>query len=210
MDIPATKFLQQPTRATKRCPKCQSIYVERDQCESCGYLFFVDQLGEPLGPKSFYYQQKDFDSLYCYFGMTLPYFMRHSSDCRSYALRLQRRFSVLLDYLLSDADAGTVRRKIYWVEMRDLSNELVRRGTKASELVKIVEEHPGHHEYRIVSSELIHHLVQLSEVRWDLSSLPLDYRIGGIFRITTVLFATIFAIAIISGALALYHYLLIG
>lgn len=210
MDIPATKFLQQPFRATQRCPKCQSIYIERDQCESCGYRFFVDLLGEPLGPKSFYYLQKDFNNLYRYFGMELPYSLRHSSDCRSYLLRLNRRFAVLLDYLLSDSDAGTVRRKIYWVEMRDLTTELVRRGSRASELVKIVEEHSGHHEYRIVSSELIHHLVELSDKRWDLSLLPFDYRIGGVLRLSTLLFASFFTLIMISAALALYHYLLIG
>lgn len=211
MDVSSTRFLERMiSRPTLRCPKCQSYYVDQAQCESCGFRLHLDTLGEPLGPKSFYYQKKEFDDYYSYFGKQLPYAFRSSNDKKSYRLRLQRRFSVLLDYLLSDADAGTARRRIFWVEMRDLSAQLIEMEVRAKILVEQIEAHVGHSEYRIVSSELINHLVRLSEdsMRGDISTWLYDYRLFGVIRLSFVIAAGSLTLLTLFLALSAYQYVI--
>lgn len=209
MDVPSTRFLERMiSRPTLICPKCQSYYVDQSQCESCGFRLHFDILGEPLGPKSYYYQKKEFDDCYRYFGKQLSPFFRSVKDKKKLSLHLERRFGVLLDYLLSDADAGTARRRIFWVEMRDLCAYLIATGKSAKKLVEKIEGHAGHSEYRIVSSELINHLVHLSEdsTSRDLSTWIYDYRFFGVIRLSFIVAVGSIALLTVFLSLSAYQY----
>lgn len=212
MDISPNRFLERSyARATTRCPKCQSIYVDNQSCESCGYQLAVDLLGEPLGPKSFYYLKRDFDLYFTYFGKTLPMVLRSKDERRRFHLKIERRFSMLLDYLLSDRDGNTSRRRIFWTEMRDLCQELLQMGTSGKKLTDLIEDHPGHQEYRLVSSELINYIVRLRGqcIERDFSSRLRDYKIAGVMRLSSIVLVGFALVVVLLLSLSWYQYFLV-
>ncbi len=48
------EFLKSTTNLIKKCPNCQSVYLNDKECEDCGYQLLDPDIGEPVDDRSFY------------------------------------------------------------------------------------------------------------------------------------------------------------
>lgn len=113
----------------KRCPKCASVFVDENNCESCGYQLNFDALGAPLGEKSYYGLADQYWRDVSPMGVRLSVLEAKSSGItKKYKRSLVHRYQLLLQYFLStSADyAKTQQNQIYLVELNDLIKEMVR------------------------------------------------------------------------------------
>lgn len=212
MEISSTRFLERSNSlAIKRCPKCQSVYLDNEQCESCGFNLAVDHLGEPLGKKSYYGMKQAYLEMHRYWGMTLPEFLHEKELRKGYFFKLKRRYSILLDYLLSDRDSGSRRRPIYWTEMKDLITDLMDKGVSGQALCAQIEDSPAYQEYRVVAAELINYIVGVGQARVqrDWSSWFKDHLFFGVIRLSSLLLGGFFLSITVLLALSWYQYFLV-
>lgn len=78
----------------KKCPKCSSVFVTDDECESCGFQFGINYLGEPLDEKSFYSLQENYvnELKRSYFSSTIK------KLTANYLRAVLHRFDVLVEH----------------------------------------------------------------------------------------------------------------
>ena len=62
MDLNNLEILPDSGRPIKKCFSCGSIYITPKECESCGLQFRLHELGEPLGPRSFFTLRENFEN----------------------------------------------------------------------------------------------------------------------------------------------------
>jgi hypothetical protein len=111
------------------CPKCGSFYVLKSECESCGFRFHLDIVGEPMGERSLYTFRDDYLD-------DCPIGWRHYSldmkakyaFYRSYKRKLTKRFSDLVQVL----DQGKLSDDVHSYFMMECRH--------------IIEEYDGHGE----------------------------------------------------------------
>ncbi|RLA63311.1 MAG: hypothetical protein DRQ88_05815 [Epsilonproteobacteria bacterium] len=102
MELNDIEILPEAQRPTKKCHKCHSIYVTDTECESCGLQFRPHELGEPLGPRSFFTLKEEFE------GQKNIFTKRKSMIFKIYRKKLILRFRALLEaleYSFDDLDS---------------------------------------------------------------------------------------------------------
>ncbi|MCK5882748.1 MAG: hypothetical protein KAG61_03600, partial [Bacteriovoracaceae bacterium] len=166
MEVAHTQFLQDiPERIILRCPKCKSIYVDDGECESCGFRLGLDRLGDPLGERSYYAISESYLKEHSVFGIELPQLFYSKRKKDKYLRQLNFRFTILLDYFLSDRDCNQVRRRVFWSELKTITWKMVQLGVSHNGIADQVEKHQGHTEYRIVASEIINYLMDCGQMQ---------------------------------------------
>jgi len=117
-------YVQTFPEKIKRCTQCQSIFIENNVCESCGFMMDFCPLGKPLGEKSFYYMKDE------YWGSLNPIVQNYpklerkmSRNYRKYQRSLFHRYKKLLDYFYSLKDQNDLEMKLYLIELRDIIRE---------------------------------------------------------------------------------------
>ncbi|MBT3586935.1 MAG: hypothetical protein HN509_18635 [Halobacteriovoraceae bacterium] len=130
------------------CPHCQSVFVTENQCESCGYQFKVDRLGEPYGNRSFF-------NMFSY--QADPYYWlspgRKSKDkaARSHYLRqLFFRLSKIFDYLFGEIEADLIKRKHFLFEAKEIINEFTIQGGDSQKILGLIKDQPAHGTYQAI------------------------------------------------------------
>jgi hypothetical protein len=87
------------------CPSCHSLHVSKNHCEACGYQFWVDVLGEPFGPRSFFTLKDDFDALLNKFDQIQyrfwPEQFKKRTEVKRYFRHILKRYADLVNYLSS-------------------------------------------------------------------------------------------------------------
>lgn len=61
MDLNDIELLPGTKKTAKTCHKCGSVFITIDECESCGLQFRPHDLGELLGPRSFFSLRENFE-----------------------------------------------------------------------------------------------------------------------------------------------------
>lgn len=111
----------------KKCPKCGSVFCTDEHCESCGFQFRSQELGEPYGPKSFYEIHDTFwshNSLEI-LSPELSLKTRNKSNLKQYKRALVKRYNHLLKHFSVLKENGVaLRQDPYWVELRDIITEI--------------------------------------------------------------------------------------
>ncbi|MBP5296705.1 MAG: hypothetical protein J6Y94_05170 [Bacteriovoracaceae bacterium] len=92
-------ILPQAPQVIKRCPRCSSIFVEKNYCEACGFQFRYNQLGLPWeGNGIFKLQEKWAAQLHA--AMKLPWDQRKAAYRKAdkqFFWRAVRRWQQLLE-----------------------------------------------------------------------------------------------------------------
>ena len=71
-------ILPQAPISIKRCPRCQSIFVEKDYCEACGFHFKYGQLGLPWQDNGIFKLQERW-AAQLHQAMHLPWYKRSAA-----------------------------------------------------------------------------------------------------------------------------------
>lgn len=132
-------------RISKVCPVCSSVFVTKKECESCGYQFWIDLLGEPFGDRSFFVLSDDFE-------LDKPWFFKLLSDervsrhklTRKYRRALLKRFEVLVGYFFDEQEQDRAKRKSFLFEAHKLMDEFIKYGGAPSALWKFIERGEKH------------------------------------------------------------------
>jgi hypothetical protein len=116
---------------TKICSFCGSVFILDTHCESCGVRFNVDLLGQPLDYRSFYFQKDQYWSQKSLFIRIFPkYERKKAKKAKRYQSFLFQRYRLLLRFFISTPADHSDSRKQYWLELRDLIQELLFYGSE--------------------------------------------------------------------------------
>lgn len=189
-----TSFHQSPDQnLILKCPKCGSVFIEDNICESCQYNLDFNPLGEPLGYKSYFELVKDYrDSK----GPLLQAFPKlekiiETPEKKELERKLLFRVDTLVRYLPEVFNEDDY--KLYALELSEIFKELSKLGVPEELLLKKLEFsfEPNHPLFQNLTSDLLH------------SSRPDGSPIGYfIMRSTSLLFITAL---IMSGAYILMN-----
>jgi hypothetical protein len=116
----------QDRQTIKRCPRCRSVFIDDQQCQSCGLQKRYFAMGEPLSERSFY-------GLKDHYVESLPGLIQHvpllerkrSPLARIYQKKLLARFDELLEFFVHDANKDPNQWGLYYLELKDLLKELL-------------------------------------------------------------------------------------
>ena len=105
----------------KSCPKCGSLFVTKKECESCGFQFWIDLLGEPFGERSFFNLRDEFHHTNTwYYRFAFLDSVKNSQVARRYKRSLYKRFEILCGYFFDEVDQNKERRKLFLFEANEI------------------------------------------------------------------------------------------
>jgi len=170
-------------RPKKRCPFCQSYFINDQSCDSCGRVLNYSLIGEPFSFKSFYGLKERYLNQLGFWIKLFPFFeAKGSASAVSYKRNLNKRFKDLLLGLTSFELIEDRNRLLFFIEAKNIATELLEYGESKSSLIVQMESEVG-------DQLLIQHLAQsvssLKEPKYPLrhwSYQVLEYRLGGIVR----------------------------
>ena len=200
----------QGVKVEKLCPKCHSVFVTKERCESCGYQFWVNLLGSPFGERSFFELKSDYLSGLRFGERFLPQKIVFSRKKHKRFLRsLKRRFEVLAQYFFNSLDQNQGRRKLFLLEIKSLIEAFGARGGDLNLLWREMEDRSDKHPFFVPISQAL----QNEERRRQEALRPfwkrfLEFQFFGHLRALFFLKAFVFYGALIFLALFTYPYLL--
>lgn len=160
----------------KRCPKCSSVFVDHQVCESCGLQLAHNPLGEPLGEKSYYGLVEQYWQSVSPMGVRLSIMESpRSARTQKYRRALVHRYQQLIVYFLNaPADyTQTQHKQLFLVELGDLVKEMVRLRVPAAVFWQPLEACEGGlstYLYQVISkhyesAEKL--LLEMEDLRWN-------------------------------------------
>jgi hypothetical protein len=200
-----------PTNAYRpvvKCPNCQSVYIENNKCEACGRSMLYHPVGEPLSSKSFYgYRARYVESLSALV-MFYPVFENPRSDeAQSYVRNLAKRFSDLISAFNDESMMKNFgERKLFYVECRDIIDELLRYGFAADDIITMLENN----DTSLIGSELIQYTLNSAKEIIPLKNAWnsfLDYRIWGLLTLDFTLKAILIAATVLFVAVEFRYFI---
>ncbi|MCF8058742.1 MAG: hypothetical protein K9K67_05565 [Bacteriovoracaceae bacterium] len=150
---PSRPFAQ--VEPKKQCPRCASVFVTKKECESCGYQFWIDLLGEPFGARSFFNIRDVFQHQYKWlYRFSFLGSVRKSSHVSRYKRSLIKRLEILCGYFFDEFDEDKERRKLFLFEAREIMNEVFLWGGSLSQMWLMLEKGERHPLFQNLSSQL--------------------------------------------------------
>jgi hypothetical protein len=194
---------------TEKCPNCHSLFISNDVCESCGYNFKVDLVGDPFGKRSFFEIQSQFQDSLSYFERKLshPFFYRKEKIIR-HKRHLKHRGEILLNYFFHIEENNRKKRKLHLFEAKELIKEYIIFGGDQEWLWKQIslgESHPFYPELLSCLKENVSIKNQVFSYKDEF----LNFRLWNWLEIRFILMALICFGAFIFVSLFFYEYLLI-
>lgn len=196
-------------RPAKRCPNCGSVYLNDFKCEACGRSLSYHPVGEPFGPKSLYgLKERFYHSLPLWVRLFPVFENKRDLGAQSYVRHLNKRLDALLSALALDSLPEPSNRRLFFVELMELIDELLRYGESAQVLQGKIEEEFGF-ENVLMTPELLAYLQESAsqfetkhEQHW--SQVILNHRLWGFLRIEVALKFLIISAAAITAAVFFY------
>lgn len=168
-------------KVQRTCPKCGSYFITKKECESCGFQFWIDLLGEPFGEKSFFSLKDDFEHQYSwYYRFFFLNSVRNSKVVKRYKRSLLKRFEVLCGYFFDEFDQNKERRKLFLFEAKEIMNEIFLWGGSLSQLWLMLERGQYHPLFQGLAQEL-KQIESSRETKVKLKELVLNERLMGTF-----------------------------
>lgn len=193
----------------KRCHHCHSVFIDDGKCEACGVNLSYTRAGEPFGLRSYYgLKEKYVESLPLLVGL-YPFFENKKSlNASSYIRQLTMRFSLILDVFAKNELQENQKKRLFYLELKDLIQEMVSYGKDVKLLTFqveniLLETHP------LLAQELLSFLGQ----QVNIENKSLLVRIGEIrvqalsikfWIFCTLGFMGIIYFAVLAKSLALY------
>ncbi|MGZ3786976.1 MAG: hypothetical protein ACXVLQ_00550 [Bacteriovorax sp.] len=193
--IPKTAY--QPI---KRCPYCQSVFINERSCEACGRSMLYHPIGVPFGPKSFYGMKERYMASQNVLNRFFPQFEnRNSSIAKSYVRNISKRFADLALAFNSSELIKADERRLFYVESMGIIDELLRYNVHPQMIQSLLEENDN----SLVGQELLLYLQNArKEIRPDLPWQKgfLEHRLWGLIRVEFFLKVTIVTAAVLTMA----------
>lgn len=193
--IPTTAY-----RPVKRCPYCESVFINDKNCESCGRSMLYHPIGEPFGAQSFYGIKERYVEAFHPFYRFFPQFENKKSPAaNSYVRKISKRFADLIAAFNSTALIAPEQRKLFYVESMVLIDELLRYEIHPQVMQSLLEENDN----SLLGQELLYYLQQsipiiVVEKNWKESFL--EYRFWGLVRVDYCLKLTIITATVLTMA----------
>lgn len=190
-------------RPVKRCQSCQSVYLTDTHCEACGRSLLFHPIGEPFSAKSLYGFKERY---YASFSPVVKYFPvfenQEGKEAKSYVRKLTKRFDDLMEAFGDESAMDTKNRRLFYVEMMELIDELLRYGVNAAILQQKIEG-SSFENGSLLSEQLLFYLNEsktTNKLQGKWQSLFLNHRLYGLnvdLMLKTVLIAaTVVAVAV--------------
>lgn len=190
----------------KRCPFCQSVYLNDKDCETCGRVLNYDYIGFPFSHKSYFGLKEKYVASFSLFIRLFPVFEnRNSPQTSSYKRNLQKRYKDLILGLSSTTLMKLEDRKFFLVEIQLLIREMLDYGLESKELIDQIF-HSSNEDFSL------NHLVAYINDE-NLKTIPhknafqvlLEYKLLGVMKVETFLRLTIFMATLIFVAMKLRY-----
>jgi hypothetical protein len=152
MELNNLEILPSSERPIKKCHGCGSIYITPKECESCGLQFGGHELGEPLGPRSFFSLREEYEKTQSFFSK------KKSINNKNYRKNLILRFRALLEELEHSFD-DIDNWNIFNYELLELARYLASFKENEYLLNKILLEkrdHPQFFELNKIAQGTVH------------------------------------------------------
>ncbi len=154
----APDILRIPTQAylpIKRCPYCQSVFINKQSCEACGRSMLYHPIGEPFGPKSFYGIKENYIEGLNVFIRLFPQFEdKKSATAQSYIRKLSKRFLDLVTAYNTNDLIAKNQNQLFYIESITLIDELLCYGTSSQVIQTLLEENDN----SLIGQDLRDHL----------------------------------------------------
>jgi hypothetical protein len=128
---------QHEENAERKCPKCESVFVSKDDCETCGFQFSFKEMKHPTDERGFYGLQEYFWETRGFREKWLS--LENSDSFHSYIRKIQFRYDTLVAYLTSNPERDI--HPVYKQEFADLIDELLKYGVNREVLFNKLEEY---------------------------------------------------------------------
>lgn len=120
---------QSAYKPIKRCPNCQSVYLTDTNCEACGRSLLYHPIGDPFSAKSLYGFKERYYASFNTLTKYYPVFEdKKSPAAKTYSRMLLKRFDDLLEAFGTPGAISSETRRYFYVEMLELTDELLRYG----------------------------------------------------------------------------------
>lgn len=188
----------------KKCPFCHSVYITDTRCEACDRAIDYNLIGMPFSSKSYYrIKEKYLDSLPTYVKFYPIFEDKKSEAVKSYTRNIIKRFNDLLLGFSSSEIMKSNDRKLFYIEAKEIIDELMEYGYSSIDLNKMAMEFSGED---LVLQDLLNyiHSKRDSSVKilsWEY--LLLQHRLFGFLKVEFILKAGIVLAAVIFAALKL-------
>lgn len=190
LPVDGIQFLDSVPDRVKRCPKCSSVFIGENECDSCGYQLKTNLLDRPWGKYGFYTIKDKYYSNLPVFVRFFPIFEnRRSKEAIKYKHRCRKRLQILCEAFSFETpfENTLCSRKVYYIELLDLLEECVSVGMKHDDLIddlQLLETGP-------LYSGIIERLLKLEDQKNTCKKL--DFTVAGLrgsFILSTALFFT--------------------
>ncbi|MDC1175267.1 hypothetical protein OAT67_07715 [Bacteriovoracaceae bacterium] len=192
-----------PLEIQARCPKCHSVFIEDDHCESCSYQLNFDLLGSPFDNKSFYSQVELFKArgplLYRFSNGVLG---QNHKLFRKHKRAMKKRFYDLSEYIFERVDNDKERRKMFLFELEQIIPYLLKLGVHEEELYVLFERHTKHPLSQRLFKKLNESVDEKVEEQSPVALL-LNYKINNMLKVSFLLQAILMGV---SMSLAAYMF----
>lgn len=208
-----SQILPRPQREIQKCPQCESVFIDNNECESCGYQLGFDFLGDPLGEKSFYTIRENYwMDLGPIAKIHLDFESFDSKKFDRYKRKLLMRYNVLLDYFYNQKDYRLSERNLFLQEFTDLIIELVKYGVSDKELWQNVDDIHHGEELSILYTKIQDSIIEGKKEKEETTSFIfslLNFKLFGLVRVGVIAVTFFVFVGLISASLSFYKYLLI-
>ena len=170
-----------PLEVQARCPKCHSVFIAENHCESCSYQLDFDLLGTPFDSKSFFSQVEIFNlKAPLLYRLSNSLLRRDHKIVRKHTRLMKKRFYDLGEYIFDRIDDDKERRRMFLFEMEQLIPYLINLGCHEEEVYAYLEGNSRHP----LSQRLLKAL-STSSGPMDKSFLQylFDFKIKGILKV---------------------------
>ncbi len=150
------KIEQTAYQPVKKCPFCQSVFLNQNWCESCGRNLSFDLIGKPYSEKSFFTLKEDYIKTFYLFYRLYPDFENiYSEESRSYQKKLFKRFKNLIDGFEEPKAMTLEDRPHFYFEAKNVIKELVYYHFPKEEIVEYLCKHPEN----LINQELLSYTI---------------------------------------------------
>lgn len=150
------EFLPKGHLIVKKCSKCNSIYIDKESCDVCGFQIAKNYLGKPIGINSFYEMKESFLNERPFYQYSFP-LLENVNSPRSLEFKkfLFKRLRGLLYQLANDEGMDSSDKKLFFIELRDVVKELYRFETDYKKIWNAVNEFAYADFYRSLVSLMV-------------------------------------------------------
>lgn len=185
----------------KRCPFCQSVYITDKLCEACGSSMHYHPIGTPFGAKSLYGMKERYIEKMNGLNRFFPVFENKKSKAsKSYMRNLEKRFSDLISAFNTPGVLKTDERKFFYIESREIVDEMLRFGASREVLQLLVEENDN----SLLGQELLYYIkdsVESIKVDPPWIETMTNYRFWGLVRVEFILKSVLIMATVLTAAI---------